>query len=87
MDDPASLLGLFSGKDIEVFEFAPPPLTFAYGMEFSTILYTPPIVELVIGFEVSVTVDYAVVFTSRGIREAIQEKNPLKGESKKHMII
>ena len=75
MNDPASLLGLLSGGDIEVFEFKPPPLTFAFDMSISTVLFTPPVVELVISFGCSVTLEYAVVFTSRGIREAIQGKS------------
>ena len=83
MNDPASLLGLLSGKDIEVFEFSPPPLTWAFDISVPIVLYTPPTVNLVLGFGVSVQLDYSIVFTSRGIREAIQEKNPLKGKSKR----
>lgn len=32
----------------------------------------------VISFGVSVTVDYAIVLDSKGIREAVQENNPIK---------
>lgn len=56
----------------------PKPITFAFDYEFSVVLFTPPVVELVVGFGVSVTVEYAVVLDSKGIRQAVEEKNPLK---------
>ena len=38
-------------------------------------LWKPPLIDLIITFEVSVTLEYSVVFNSRGIREAIQGKS------------
>lgn len=78
MNDPSKVLGLLSGGDIDIIEFNPPPLTFAFSYDFKTVLYTPPIVNLVVDFGVSVTVEYSLVLNSKGIREAVEEKNPLK---------
>lgn len=78
LDNPASLLGLLTGKDIEILEFYPPPLVFGFSYEFSTVIYTPPIVNLIIDFGVTVTIEYALVLDSKGIRQAIEEKNPAK---------
>jgi len=78
MNNPASCLGLLSGKDIEIIEFHPPPLTFAFVQEFRVVIYGFPLVELVLGFEASVTVEYSMVLDSKGIREATKEKNPSK---------
>ena len=47
-------------------------------MSISAVLYTPPTVELVISFGVSLTVEYSLVLDTKGIREAVKEKNPLK---------
>ena len=77
--DPSSVLGLLSGGDIEILEFYPPPLTLPFSYDFSTIIYGGgPIVELVVDFSVSVTVEYAIVLDSKGIRQAVEERNPLK---------
>ena len=78
MNDPASVLGLLTGNDIQILEFNPPPLTFAFSYQFATVLYTPPFVNLIIDFGVSVTVEYSIVLDSRGIREAVKESNPAK---------
>lgn len=43
-----------------------------------SVLYPAPTVTAVISFGVSVTVDYAIVLDSKGIREAVQENNPIK---------
>ncbi len=61
-----------------ILEFRPPPFTLAYQQEIRTVLYTPPTVTLGIAFGVSVTVEYALVLDSKGIREAVAEKNPIK---------
>ena len=42
------------------------------------VLYSPPTVTLVIGFSITVTVEYGIVLDSLGIRQAVEEKNPLK---------
>lgn len=78
VSNPTSALGLLSGEDVELIEFRPPPLQFGFDMEISAVLYTPPTVELRISFGVTVTVEYALVLDSKGIRQAVQEKNPLK---------
>ena len=78
LQDPASILGLLSGGDIEIMEFRPPDLTFAFNYEQSVVIYTPPTVFLKIGFEVSVTVNFALVLDSKGIREAVEQKKPEK---------
>ena len=42
------------------------------------VLHTPPVVSLVVGFGITVTVEYGIVLDSLGIRQAVEEKNPLK---------
>ena len=59
-------------------EFRPPETTFAFSYEQSILLYSPPFVFLKIGFEVSVTVNYALVLDSKGIRQAVQQEKPAK---------
>lgn len=106
--DPASVLGLMNGKDIEIMEFRPPELTFTFSYEKTVVIHVcsstnvpfisfysiatlglltchviniyqvPPAVLLKIGFEVTVTVDLALVLDSKGIREAIEQKQPEK---------
>jgi hypothetical protein len=49
-----------------------------YELVLKSVLYPAPTVTLEIGFGVSVTVDYALVLDSKGVREAVQEKNPIK---------
>lgn len=78
LEDPASCIGLLSGGDIEIIEFAPPPISFLFEYEFGTVIYSPPVVELKVLFSVSVTLEYALVLDSRGIREAVSENLPLK---------
>lgn len=78
LSDPASLIGLLSGNDIQVVDFSPPELVFAYEVELYFLLWTPPNVELIVSFEVVVTLKFGIILDSKGIREAIEEKNPLK---------
>lgn len=59
-------------------DFRPPDVTFAFSYEQKILIWTPPNVFLKLGFEVSVTVDFAVVFDSKGIREAVEQKKPEK---------
>ena len=62
MSDPAGqLLGIFSGKDIEIVDFKPPPMVFVFKVEISILLFVPPAVYLVLGFSASATVEYALV--------------------------
>lgn len=56
----------------------PPPLTFAFEFAFGFVIYTPPLVELVIGFEFTVTLELGFNLDSKGIREAVTEKKPFK---------
>lgn len=78
MSDPASILGLLSGGDIEIIEFHPPPLIFHFEKSKFVVLFSAPLVKLTLTFGVYATVDYALVLDSKGIREAVQEENPLK---------
>jgi hypothetical protein len=78
VSDPASVIGLLSGGDIEIVEFHPPPLLFSFEKSKFFIIFSPPPVKLTLTFGVYVTVDYALVLDSKGIREAVQEENPLK---------
>ena len=79
MSDPASVLGLFSGGDIEIIEFHPPPVEFVFEKSIDVLLYAGgPLVYMILSFGASATLDYALVLDSKGIREAVQEKNPLK---------
>lgn len=66
MADPASVLGLLSGKDIEIIEFRPPPLVFAFSKEISILLYAGgPLVYLNLGFSASVTLEMALVSNNK----------------------
>ena len=78
LSDPMSVLGLASGKDIQIIDFTPPPLEFTFEKEIRSVIYSAPTVELVIGFSITVTVEYGIVLDSKGIRQAVEEKNPLK---------
>ncbi len=42
------------------------------------VLYSPPTVTLVVVFSITVTLEYGIVLDSLGIRQAVEEKNPLK---------
>ena len=78
MSNLPSLIGLFSGKDIELLEFRPPPFAFFFDRQYTVpILFFPP-VNLVITFAVEATVEIALVLDTKGIREAVQEKRPEK---------
>eukprot|EP00957_Ditylum_brightwellii_P193067 14700484-Ditylum_brightwellii.AAC.2 len=61
LEDPTSLLGLFSGEDIQLIRFQPPVLEFAFEYEMFFLLFTPPTVNLGVSFGFSVTVEFAVV--------------------------
>ena len=64
VSDPSSLLGLFSGEDIEIIEFHPPPMVFVFEKEYDILLYGGgPLVYLNLGFGASVTLEYAIVRT------------------------
>lgn len=62
-------------------EFRPPETTFVFSYEQSILIHTPPSIFLKLGFEVSVTVNYALVLDSKGIREAVQQEKPEKALS------
>lgn len=62
MDNPAkSLLGLFSGEDMEILDFRPPPMVFGIEIEISILLYSPPFIYLVFGFGATATLEFAMV--------------------------
>lgn len=62
MDDPAqALLGLFSGEDIELVDFRPPPMVFGFEKEISILLFAPPTIYLIFGFGASATLEFALV--------------------------
>ena len=78
LEDPTSAIGLLSGQDVVLVDFSPPPVTFAFEHDLTYVIYTPPTVELGVFFEFSVTVQFGVVLDTKGIREAVQEEEPLK---------
>jgi len=59
-------------------EFKPPDLTFTFAYEQRILLWSPPIIYLTLGFDASVTLSYALVLDSKGIREAVEQKKPEK---------
>lgn len=62
MSDLSSILGLFSGNDIEIIEFHPPPMEFVFEKELSILLYGGgPLIYLKLGFGASATVEFALV--------------------------
>jgi hypothetical protein len=79
MSDPASALGLLSGGDIELLEFRPPPIEFMFEKEISVLLYAGgPLVYLILAFGCYATLEYSLMLDTKGIREAVQERNPIK---------
>lgn len=78
LEDPASAIGLFSGKDIQIIDFSPPDLIFTFEYAMAFVLYTPPTVQLDVFFEFTVTVKFGIVLDTKGIREAVEEKNFFK---------
>ena len=61
MSDPAgTLLNLFMGGDIEIVDFHPPPLKYLFEYTHLIPIHTPPIVNLVLGFRASATLDYSL---------------------------
>ena len=59
-------------------DFTPPQLEFTFEKEMRAVLYSAPTVTLVVGFSVGVTIEYGIVLDSKGIRQAVEEDNPLK---------
>lgn len=78
LENLAGNLAILSGGDVQIVKFSPPPLALAYYFELRFVLYTPPTVVLAVFFEFAVKVDYGVVLDTKGIRQAVQEGNPLK---------
>jgi hypothetical protein len=78
LSDPASCLGLLSGGDITIIDFSPDEFVLTFGHQLNFVLYTPPTVTFSIFFDFTVRVKIGIVLDSKGIREAVQEKKPLK---------
>jgi hypothetical protein len=62
----------------DILRFIPPDLVFAFQLSIPNILYTPPIIELVLTFEFTVRVKLGFNLDTQGIREAIEQQAPLK---------
>ena len=75
LNNPASALTLLSGGDIQLLEFYPPPVVFAFRTTAFRILWPIPLVQLKIEFEVSTKLEFSVVLDTRGIREAVAERS------------
>lgn len=58
--------------------FRPPEITFAFNYGQKILIFSPPNVYLNLAFEVSATVNFAMVLTSKGIREAVEQRKPEK---------
>ncbi|GAX18396.1 hypothetical protein FisN_2Lh003 [Fistulifera solaris] len=78
MSDLTSVVGLLSGGDIQIVDFTPDPVTFAFTFELFFVLYTPPTVELAITFEFTAVLRVGFVLDSKGIREAVEQEEPIK---------
>ncbi|CAB9505197.1 Kringle domain [Seminavis robusta] len=78
LSDPTVMIGLITGDDFGLVEYAPEALEFALAAEFCYTLYTPPFVELCILLEFSSTLRYGVSLDTKGIREAVTQKEPIK---------
>ena len=103
----ASIVGLLAGEDIEIIDFKPPEMTFSFEKDIPITVWTPPNINIVLGFGFSATLEIALVsifspislvslypdclsrllfswkfvlqvLDSKGIREAVQEKKPIK---------
>jgi hypothetical protein len=53
-------------------------MKFSFSYEQIIPIWSPPNIVLKLGFEVSATVEFALVLDSKGIREAIEQNKPLK---------
>jgi hypothetical protein len=73
----------FSGGDIQLIEFRPPTLEFIFQYAISIPLYTDGAFSVTLELFpfAYVTLDVAIVLDTKGIREAVQEMNPLKAIS------
>eukprot|EP00956_Cyclotella_meneghiniana_P007633 scaffold10249_cov59-Cyclotella_meneghiniana.AAC.2 len=78
LTDLASIVGLLAGEDIEIIDFKPPEMTFSFEKDIPITVWTPPNINIVLGFGFSATLEIALVLDSKGIREAVQEKKPIK---------
>ena len=57
----SSIIGLFSGEDIEILEFRPPPMTFEFDKDIKILVWSPPSIYVVLGFAVEATLEVALV--------------------------
>ena len=63
---------------MSILSFRPPEVTFTFSKEIKSLLWVFPPVYFNLGFQVDVTVNFALVLTSKGIREAVEQKEPQK---------
>lgn len=59
-------------------EFEPPEVTFTFSFMQSFVIFTPPLVELEIGFDFSASVKAGFVLDTVGIRQAVEQDEPSK---------
>ena len=55
------MLGVFSGKDIEIIEFHPPPMEFVFEKELKKVFWPWPRIEAGATFRASATLEFALV--------------------------
>lgn len=59
-------------------EFEPPEVTFAFSLDRSFVIFTPPLVLMELGFEFAARLKTGFVLDTKGIREAITQNAPFK---------
>lgn len=57
------MLGLFSGEDIEIVDFKPPPMEFMFEISVKYLIWSPPAVFFELGFSCTATLEFALVRT------------------------
>lgn len=63
---------------LSILRFSPPEVTFTFTKEIKNLIFSTPPIYFNLGFQVDATVNFALVLTSKGIREAVEQKQPEK---------
>lgn len=62
----------------DLVRFIPPDVVFAFEYRLGFVVHTPPVVEVAISFEFTVRLKVGFNLDTKGIREAVEQKAPLK---------
>ena len=59
--DLSGIVGLLVGEDIEIIDFKPPEMTFSFEKDIPITVWSPPNINIVLGFGFSATLEIALV--------------------------